>query len=171
MADVLCVLRTKYGARMRAYLRHAGISGGSELSAAVDDAIADAFIECCDLSPTEDLWPVILRALRPIAASSKREARQRAATVPMASADEPPTLDREQLWEWETGLLSKLPFAQRAALEWHVMDDVDDRTIASKLDVPVNRVRVLRHRATEKIRRLISSGEIESPPDVEDTIQ
>lgn len=156
----------EYGKRIRLYLRGIARHGGSLV--AFDDVVGEAFLACEGMTAGEDLWPAILGVLRASGARLKRLARRerpigREADVGQAIADDRGR--REELWEWEDAMLRLLPARQRCALEWHVMDELDDAAIAACLRVPVARVRVLRHRASVKCRRFVASGRIPPPPD------
>src|SRR5207248_756267 len=116
-----------------------------------------------------DLWTPILQVLRGHGASQRRLERHETnlRNEPDSADDASEMEDREQreaLWAWEDSMLRLLPADQRSALEWHVMDEMNDATIAASLGVPVNRVRVLRHRASAKCRRFVASGQISPPP-------
>jgi hypothetical protein len=156
----------EYGGRIRHYLRGIGRHGGSPV--AFDEVVGEAFLACEGMTAVDDLWPAILGVLRASGARLKQlERRERPigkeADAGQAIADD--RGNREELWEWEDAMLRLLPARQRCALEWHVMDELDDAAIAASLRVPVDRVRVLRHRASVKCRRFVASGRIPPPPE------
>jgi DNA-directed RNA polymerase specialized sigma24 family protein len=164
-------INDEYGARIRAYVRHLD-RGGVGASQLFDDLVGDIFLACRSLSRRDDLWPAILSVLRAEARQMQRIARREISDAALDAAVPAPNAAsrawRELLWAWERSLLSWLPPSQRAALEWHVMDDMSDAAIAQRLGVPIDRVRVLRHRAAQRCRRQVLSGRHGPPPHPDD---
>lgn len=159
-------LFSEYRPRIRAYLRRAD-RFGQDSQQVYDEILGDLYMECLPLAPEADLWPAIVAVLRRYASQLRRVHRHEqvgtASDADIVSSARRPWL--EALWGWEDRLLESLPIPQRLALEWHVMDDLDDATIAARLDVPVGRVRVLRYRAMRTCRRLLIHGDLGNPPE------
>lgn len=153
--------------RARAYLRHVRCSA-DEREELLRDAVHLAYAELPADTPPEAAWARVLIRLRHGAARTRRRSRWERAergtdvVVPEQGRQSSYLLS---LWDWEGQLLQRLPSAERAALEWFVMDGCDDRDIASRLGISQNSVRVLRHRAKRRRRMLIEQDEHPAPPE------
>jgi RNA polymerase sigma-70 factor (ECF subfamily) len=162
-ADAEAELYRRFAPRVRLYgLRHLREAHGA------DDLVQQVLlmtIECLRAGEVREpgrLGSFVLGMCRMVVLDRRRTGRRQASLlgefaqdVPSGTADAGPRLDDERLLH----CLERLPERERSVLVMTFYDERRAGEVAAELGLAEGNVRVIRHRAIERLRRCVTGGE------------